>query len=35
VRTEPSLHKALTVAARRAGVSLNKWVTSTLERAVG
>ena len=35
VRTEPSLHKALTVAARRAGVSLNKWVISTLERAVG
>mgnify|MGYP001109255077 CR=1 FL=1 len=35
VRTEPSLHKALTVAARRAGVSLNKWVTSALERAVG
>jgi len=35
VRTEPGLHKALTVAARRAGVSLNKWVTATLERAVG
>lgn len=35
VRAEPSLHKALTVAARRAGVSLNKWVTSTLERAIG
>ena len=35
VRAEPVLHKALTTAARRAGVSLNKWVTSTLERAVG
>ena len=34
VRAEPSLHKALSIAARRAGVSLNKWVTSTLERAV-
>jgi predicted HicB family RNase H-like nuclease len=35
VRAEPTLHKALTIAARRAGLSLNKWVTSTLERAVG
>lgn len=35
VRTEPNLHKAVSTAARRAGVSLNKWVTSTLERAVG
>lgn len=35
VRAEPSLHKAMTTAARRAGISLNKWVTSTLERAVG
>ncbi|MGA0565573.1 type II toxin-antitoxin system HicB family antitoxin [Ancylobacter sp. VNQ12] len=35
VRTEPDLHKAVSTAARRAGVSLNKWVTSTLERAVG
>jgi len=35
VRAEPSLHKALTVAARRAGVSLNKWVTSALERSIG
>jgi predicted HicB family RNase H-like nuclease len=35
VRTEPSLHKAMTLAARRAGVSLNKWVTTTLQRAVG
>ena len=34
VRAEPVLHRALSVAARREGVSLNKWVTSTLERAV-
>lgn len=35
VRAEPRLHQALSVAARRAGVSPNKWVTTTLERAVG
>ena len=34
VRAEPSLHKAMFSAAKRAGVSLNKWVTSALERAV-
>jgi predicted HicB family RNase H-like nuclease len=34
VRTEPSLHKDLSAAARRAGVSLNKWVASALEKAV-
>lgn len=34
VRTEPSLHKDLAVAAKRAGVSLNKWVTAALEKAV-
>lgn len=34
VRTEPMLHKDISVAARRAGVSLNKFVTSTLEKAV-
>jgi predicted HicB family RNase H-like nuclease len=34
VRTEPELHKAITVAARRAGTSLNKWVTATLSAAV-
>lgn len=34
VRADPSLHKAVTIAARRDGVSLNKWVTSALERAV-
>lgn len=35
VRTEPSLHKAVSLAARRAGVSLNRWVTEALEKAVG
>ncbi|QCI99162.1 type II toxin-antitoxin system HicB family antitoxin [Agrobacterium larrymoorei] len=34
VRAEPRLHKAISTAARRDGVSLNKWVTSTLEKAV-
>lgn len=34
IRTEPTLHRALSAAARREGVSLNKWVTKTLERAV-
>ncbi|MES5099417.1 type II toxin-antitoxin system HicB family antitoxin [Agrobacterium sp. BA1120] len=34
VRTEPKLHKAVSNAARRDGVSLNKWVTAALERAV-
>jgi predicted HicB family RNase H-like nuclease len=34
VRTEPVLHKALSLAAKREGMSLNKWITSTLERAV-
>jgi predicted HicB family RNase H-like nuclease len=34
VRAEPTLHRALSAAARREGVSLNKWVTRTLERAV-
>lgn len=34
VRTEPRLHKALSSAAKRDGVSLNKWVTTALERAV-
>ncbi|MTW18796.1 toxin-antitoxin system HicB family antitoxin [Rhodoplanes serenus] len=34
VRTDPSLHKEVSTAARRAGVSLNKWVASTLEKAV-
>jgi predicted HicB family RNase H-like nuclease len=34
VRTDPSLHKAMFSAARRAGTSLNRWVTETLQRAV-
>jgi predicted HicB family RNase H-like nuclease len=34
VRTEPTLHKDVSAAARRAGMSLNKFVTSTLEKAV-
>jgi len=35
VRADPSLHKDVAVAAKRAGVSLNKWVTSALQKAVG
>lgn len=34
VRTEPKLHKAVSNAAKKDGVSLNKWVTAALERAV-
>ena len=34
VRTEPALHKAMFSAAKRAGLSLNRWVTAALERAV-
>jgi predicted HicB family RNase H-like nuclease len=34
VRTEPSLHRAVNAAARRDGMSLNKWVATALERAV-
>lgn len=33
VRIEPGLHRAVMSAARRAGISLNKWVARTLERA--
>ena len=33
VRVEPGLHRALVSAARRAGISLNKWVARTLEQA--
>ncbi len=35
IRVEPSMHKALVVAAKRAGMSLNRWVAATLERTVG
>lgn len=34
VRTDPGLHRQVASAARRAGTSLNKFVTSVLERAV-
>ena len=34
VRTPPVLHKAVSLAAKREGVSLNRWVTAALERAV-
>ena len=35
VRVGPPLHRAVVTAAKRAGVSLNKWVAATLERAAG
>lgn len=35
VRVEPALHKSVVTAAKRAGLSLNKWVAATLERASG
>ncbi len=34
IRTGPALHRALSTAARKEGMSLNKWVTRTLERAL-
>ena len=34
VRIDPSLHKDVSRAARKAGVSLNKWVAASLEKAV-
>jgi predicted HicB family RNase H-like nuclease len=34
VRVDPPLHKALAAAAKRAGVSLNRLVALTLERAI-
>ncbi|ESR24173.1 HicB protein [Lutibaculum baratangense AMV1] len=34
VRAEPRLHRALSTAARRAGMSLNKFVTTVLERSL-
>lgn len=34
VRTDPALHRDVSMAARRAGVSLNKWIATTLEKAV-
>lgn len=35
VRIEPGLHREVATAARRAGLSLNKWVAKALERAAG
>jgi predicted HicB family RNase H-like nuclease len=35
VRVDPPLHKAVSVAAKRAGMSLNRWVAAALERAAG
>jgi predicted HicB family RNase H-like nuclease len=35
VRVDPPLHRAVVMAAKRDGVSLNKWVANTLERATG
>lgn len=34
VRTDPKIHKAVSSAAQREGISLNKWVSTALERAV-
>jgi predicted HicB family RNase H-like nuclease len=33
VRIEPPLHRAVATAAKRAGLSLNKWIAVALERA--
>jgi predicted HicB family RNase H-like nuclease len=35
VRVEPPVHRAAVSAARREGMSLNRWVASVLERAAG
>ena len=35
VRTDPDLHKGVSTAAKRQGISLNKFVTAALEKAVG
>lgn len=35
VRVDPTLHRAVVSAARRSGISLNRWVARTLERATG
>jgi predicted HicB family RNase H-like nuclease len=35
VRTEPDLHRAAAVAAKRDGLSLNKWVAKALQQALG
>ena len=33
VRIEPPLHRAVVTAAKRSGLSLNKWVSAVLEKA--
>ena len=33
VRIDPPLHRAVVTAAKRSGLSLNKWVATILERA--
>ena len=33
VRVDPPIHRAVATAAKQAGMSLNKWVAVTLERA--
>lgn len=35
VRVEPPVHRAAVSAAKREGVSLNKWVAGLMERAAG
>lgn len=35
VRIDPPLHRAVVSAAKRSGLSLNKWVAATLEKATG
>lgn len=35
VRIDPAQHRAVASAARREGLSLNKWVARALERAAG
>ncbi|GJE00457.1 type II toxin-antitoxin system HicB family antitoxin [Methylobacterium isbiliense] len=35
VRVEPAVHRAAASAAARAGLSLDRWVARTLERAAG
>jgi predicted HicB family RNase H-like nuclease len=35
VRVDPPLHRAAVSAAKREGVSLNRWVANVLQRAAG
>ena len=34
LRMDPKLHRSMAIAARKDGLSLNKWVAKTLERAI-